>query len=75
MENEERPIRTEGIGKKRRVYTISVLCVVCRACVGACPANCISWGYDRYEIDPNECRGCGICAMTCPVGAPIPAEE
>jgi len=33
-----------------------------------CPAK-VCQGLFRYEIDPEGCRGCGICLKNCPVNA------
>jgi 2-oxoacid:acceptor oxidoreductase delta subunit (pyruvate/2-ketoisovalerate family) len=46
-------------------------CFECDNCFGMCPDNAvIKLGPgDRYEIDLNYCKGCGICAAECPVGA------
>jgi 2-oxoacid:acceptor oxidoreductase delta subunit (pyruvate/2-ketoisovalerate family) len=46
-------------------------CFECDNCYGVCPDNAvIKLGPgNRYEIDLDFCKGCGICAAECPVGA------
>ena len=51
-------------------YKISDQCIKCGACAAACPAQCISEGANKYEIDAAACMNCGTCKATCPVGAP-----
>lgn len=57
-----------------------------RACVDACPVDCIhphpdADGQEAYEaaeqlyIDPEVCIDCGACAPVCPVGAIYPVDE
>ncbi|MBQ1504468.1 MAG: 4Fe-4S binding protein [Oscillospiraceae bacterium] len=55
-------------------YKISDDCIMCGACASECPANAISEGDGKYEIDPEACLDCGACAGVCPVEAPKPAE-
>jgi NADPH-dependent glutamate synthase beta subunit-like oxidoreductase len=47
-------------------------CMACDNCYGVCPDNAVlkigTGAYD-YEIDLDYCKGCGICASECPVGA------
>ncbi len=46
-------------------------CVTCRACMAACPKQCISFA-DEYEsflypvIDNDKCVQCGLCEKVCP---------
>jgi 2-oxoacid:acceptor oxidoreductase delta subunit (pyruvate/2-ketoisovalerate family) len=46
-------------------------CFECDNCYGLCPDNAvIKLGTgERYEIDLDYCKGCGICAEECPCGA------
>ena len=46
-------------------------CFECDNCFGVCPDNAvIKLGpSQRYEIDYDFCKGCGICAQECPCGA------
>ena len=46
-------------------------CFECDNCYGVCPDNAvIKLGPgQRYEIDLDYCKGCGICANECPCGA------
>ncbi|MHB1595151.1 MAG: NAD(P)-binding protein [Streptosporangiaceae bacterium] len=46
-------------------------CFECDNCFGVCPDNAViklAPG-ERYEIDLDYCKGCGICAAECPCGA------
>jgi len=47
-------------------------CFSCDNCYGVCPDNAvIKLGRpgERYEIDLDFCKGCGLCAVECPCGA------
>ena len=48
-------------------------CMACDNCFGMCPDNAVikldPAGSYAYEIDLDHCKGCGICAQECPVGA------
>jgi Pyruvate/2-oxoacid:ferredoxin oxidoreductase delta subunit len=47
-------------------------CFSCDNCYGVCPDNAvIKLGEpgERYEIDLDFCKGCGICVEECPCGA------
>jgi Pyruvate/2-oxoacid:ferredoxin oxidoreductase delta subunit len=47
-------------------------CFSCDNCYGVCPDNAvIKLGApgERYAIDDDYCKGCGICAAECPCGA------
>jgi ferredoxin len=56
-------------------YKIGDECIICSTCVMLCPAECISFGYEHYEIDQTECIHCGTCAQNCPVGTIRKQEE
>ena len=47
-------------------------CFSCDNCFGVCPDNAvIKLGQpgERYEIDLDFCKGCGLCVEECPCGA------
>ena len=46
-------------------------CFECDNCYGLCPDNAVIKlePGERYEIDYDYCKGCGICAEECPCGA------
>ncbi|MFP7695717.1 ferredoxin [Trueperella sp. LYQ143] len=52
-------------------YIIAQPCVDVkdRACVDACPVDCIYEGLRSLYIHPDECVDCGACEPECPVEA------
>jgi NADPH-dependent glutamate synthase beta subunit-like oxidoreductase len=46
-------------------------CFECDNCYGVCPDNAVLklGPGQRYQIDLDYCKGCGICASECPCGA------
>ena len=47
-------------------------CFSCDNCYGVCPDNAVIKLGDpgeRYEIDLDFCKGCGLCVAECPCGA------
>jgi 2-oxoacid:acceptor oxidoreductase delta subunit (pyruvate/2-ketoisovalerate family) len=46
-------------------------CFECDNCYGVCPDNAVIkiGPGNRYTIDLDYCKGCGICAAECPAGA------
>ena len=40
-----------------------------KACVPACPVDCIHEGPEMLFINPAECLDCGACIAPCPVNA------
>lgn len=49
--------------------------VMDRACMDECPADAIYPGVRRAFINPEECIGCGDCALVCPVSAIKPLSS
>ena len=44
-------------------------CIGCEQCYLYCPDGVISVNEGRAEIDYDFCKGCGICAKICRIGA------
>ncbi len=46
-------------------------CFECDNCYGVCPDNAVKklGPGNRFEIDYDYCKGCGICVAECPCGA------
>jgi ferredoxin len=40
-----------------------------KACLEACPVDCIYEGGRTLYIHPDECIDCGLCETVCPVAA------
>ena len=52
-------------------------CLECDNCYGVCPDNAVLklGPGERYAIDYDYCKGCGICATECPCGAIMMVPE
>jgi len=46
-----------------------------RACIDACPVDCIYEMVTQMVINPEECIDCGACIPACPVEAIWEDEE
>jgi 2-oxoacid:acceptor oxidoreductase delta subunit (pyruvate/2-ketoisovalerate family) len=51
------------------------VCNQCDNCWTFCPDMAVRKKKDRYEIDYDYCKGCGICFAECPRGAILLEEE
>ena len=51
------------------------LCVLCGACVPACPEGVVSETDCDYIIDFRHCTECDDCLPVCPTNAIVPAAE
>ena len=58
-------------------YVITSLCVGVKdkACVPACPVDCIYEGEKQLYIKPGECICCAACVPACPVKAIFMDDE
>ncbi len=57
-----------------------VICAPCigttdRACVVACPVDCIYDAGAQLVIDPERCVDCSACVSACPVSAIFPSAR
>ncbi len=57
-----------------------IICEPCvntkdKACVPACPVDCIHEGAKMLYINPDECIDCGACVEPCPVDAIFAGDE
>jgi ferredoxin len=52
-------------------YVITDACIDVKdkACIPACPVDCIYEGGRTLYIQPDECIDCGLCETVCPVAA------
>ena len=44
-------------------------CISCRRCVKRCNFDAFTFENDSIRFSPDLCRGCALCAQTCPTGA------
>jgi NAD-dependent dihydropyrimidine dehydrogenase PreA subunit len=58
-------------------YVIAEPCIDVKdkACVEACPVDCIYEGDEQLFIHPEECIDCGACVDPCPVDAIFHEDE
>jgi NAD-dependent dihydropyrimidine dehydrogenase PreA subunit len=58
-------------------YIIAEPCISVKdkACVEACPVDCIYEGDEQLFIHPDECIDCGACVDPCPVDAIYHEDE
>lgn len=47
----------------------AALCTVCGDCVPACPFRALTQADSGIKRDWSRCMGCGVCEVTCAVGA------
>ncbi len=71
---ENNPANYPNIGDwKNSIFTVGKKCIGCTQCVQHCPESAIMMkkikGKMVAVIDPEFCKGCGICKNVCPVAA------
>lgn len=44
-------------------------CILCDNCYAYCPDMAITKHEGGYSVDPDYCKGCGLCVTECPTGA------
>lgn len=44
-------------------------CIECANCWIFCPEGCVYKENEKFDVDLDYCKGCGICANECPTEA------
>lgn len=57
------------------MYQITKNCVCCHNCATECPMQAIDYVGCKYEIDPDKCVECGLCARVCHTASIINTED
>ena len=65
------------VGSWRYVRPVvdSEKCNKCARCFFFCPTQCIKDDEEHFVINLTYCKGCGVCARECPLGAIAMVEE
>lgn len=50
-------------------------CIHCDQCVTYCPDLAVQRVGDRYRVDTDYCKGCGVCVRECPSGSMAMCED
>lgn len=65
--------RIRIIKDERRGLDVPIICMNCidAPCINICPANAIKRESENniVKVHPDDCIGCKLCMMVCPVGA------
>jgi pyruvate ferredoxin oxidoreductase delta subunit len=64
-----------GDWRTKRPVLNEAKCTNCLFCWLWCPEPAIKQGAKTVSFDYNYCKGCGICAVECPVKAIAMIEE
>lgn len=46
-------------------YQVTNGCCYCMECISVCPAGAITMNAEGAKINPEKCKGCGICVNNC----------
>jgi NADPH-dependent glutamate synthase beta subunit-like oxidoreductase len=64
----------EALAETQRCFSCGT-CILCDACVVACPDLALRRVADGYEVLADYCKGCGLCVKECPTGSMTMVEE
>lgn len=62
-------LRTGEWRYQKPIMTREEKCSHCALCYIYCPAGCRLDKYTFFAVNLDYCKGCGICANSCPRGA------
>ena len=57
------------------MYQIKPTCSGCHTCELVCPLGCIYFDGPQYQIDPEGCVECGLCASKCPTCSIVDVDD
>ena len=69
LPNSEQPDMITGGWRILRPVIDKEKCTMCKTCWLFCPDGSIEITENEVRINLKYCKGCGICANVCPVGA------
>ena len=57
------------------MYQIKPSCSGCHTCELVCPIGCVYYDGPQYQIDPEGCVECGLCASLCPTCSIVDVDD